>query len=53
MTGVYQEGEGEGRQDVLEEGSRVELSSDTVEVETQRAQVSTFPGLGNQLLCVC
>jgi len=50
---VHQEVEREGRQEVLEEGSRVELSSDTVEVGTQSAQVSTFPGLGNQLLCVC
>ena len=50
---VHQEVERDRRQEVLEEGSRVELSSDTVEVGTQSAQVSTVPGLGNQLLCVC
>lgn len=50
MTGVHQAVEGEVRQDVLEEGSRIELCSDTVEAGTQSARVSTFPGLGNPLL---
>ena len=50
MTGVHQAVEGEVRQDVLDEGSRIELYSDTVEAGTQNAQVSTFPGLGNPLL---